>query len=284
MDKKTSPYIIFNGDLKLHDEFTSPIYSSRAAKYGDSFFETIKLFKGLPLNFYLHFQRIVKTAKLLKYDLPEMWDESFFEALIAKMLRANEVEYGKINIIFSRDTNGLYMPNDKVFNLFMSVMEEKHSLQAYTLNEIGLKLGEYRELIKNSNFTSTLKTGNALTYVLAAIYAKNNKYDECLLFNENGRVAECISSNIILIKNEALISPPIAEYGLDGVMKKVVFQKAEAYGYITQHYPIFAEDLFNASEIILTNSVQGIQWVGNYRGKSYLCPIAKNLLSILNKV
>ncbi len=279
----SSAYVILDGEIVKHQSSLVPIYSSRAAKYGDSFFETVKIFNKKALYFHLHFQRLAKTANLLKYDLPDNWNEAFFEELMLKLINANNAENGKVNIIFSRDTEGLYLPKDKKFRLFMSINAEAKKDLAYDLNEKGLALGEYRELVKNSNFTSTLKTGNSLLYVLASIYSKNNKLDESLIFNEYGRVAECISSNIILVKNDVLITPPIAEYGLDGIMKKVIFQKAEAYGYQTQQYPIYSEDLFAASEVWLCNVVKGLQWVNEYRGKVFENALAKNMISILNK-
>jgi len=274
-------YVILDGEILKHTDTQIPIYSQRAAKYGDAFFETIKLQNSKALYLHLHFERAKKTATLLKFDFPESWNVNYFESLIQKICQANKISNGKINLLFSRDTEGLYLPSNKSFRYFMSL--ESLDEELYVLNEKGLNIGEYRELIKNSNFTSTLKTSNALIYVLAAIYAKHHQFDECLIFNEAGRVAECISSNIMLVIKDKIVTPPFSEYGLDGVMKKVIIQKAEAYGYLTEQYPIYAEDLFAADEVWCTNVMKGLQWVGEYRGKTYQNAIAKNVVALLNK-
>lgn len=278
-----SGYIIANGDLVQESDIHAS-YFGRAVKYGDGFFETIYLHETKLLYFHLHFERLSKTARLLQFSLPDSWNIEFFEKQIRKLASANKIKSGRVNIVFSRDVEGKYYPNGKGFYYFMKIESKENNGLAYNFSNEGLNLGEYRELVKNSNFTSTLKTNSALIYVLASLYSHKHKFDECLIFNEFGRVAECISSNIILIKKDKLISPPFSEYGLDGVMKKVIFQKADAYGYETSQYPIFAEDLFAADEIWLSNVMNGLRWVQNYRGKSYQSSLAQQMIALLNKV
>jgi branched-chain amino acid aminotransferase len=276
-------YIILDGELVEKQSALTPIFESRSGKYGDGFFETIHFFDSKLLYFHLHHQRLTKTARLLKFDLPEHWNETFFEDKIAQLARANNVEFGRVSIQFRRDTEGYYLPLDKRFRFHISIEKQQNRDAVYELNEKGLVLGEYRELTKTSNFTSGLKTCNALIYVLASMHAKIHQFDECLIFNEEGRVAEGVSSNIIIVKQDTIVTPPFSEYGIDGVMKKVIMQKAAAYGYKTEEYAIYAEDLFSSDEVWFCNVMQGLRWVGEYRGKVFQNAVAKNLSSILSK-
>lgn len=275
-------YVIIDGELVLKDSSTQLDFNGRAVKYGDGFFETIHYNRSKALFLHLHTQRMIKTAKLLKFDFPAHWMPTFFEDQIKKLAAANHINNGRINIVFTRETEGFYLPLDKKFRYQINIEPGNEKSDVYALNEEGLKLGEYRELIKTSNYLSSLKTNNGLIYVMAALYAKANQLDECLIFNELGRVAEAISSNILLVKNETIITPPFSEYGIDGVMKKVVFQKAAAYGYQVEEYPIYPEDLFSAEEVWLTNVMKGVQWVSDYRGKTYGNAVATNIISLLN--
>jgi branched-chain amino acid aminotransferase len=275
-------YVIIDGELILEDSSTQLNFNGRSVKYGDGFFETIHYHHSKALFLHLHAQRMIKTAKLLKFDFPAHWMPTFFDDQIQKLAAANHVNNGRINIVFTRDTEGFYLPLDKKFRYQISLTPAADKEEVYILNETGLKLGEYRELIKTSNYLSSLKTNNGLIYVMAALYAKANQLDECLIFNDVGRVAEAVSSNIILVKNDTLITPPFSEYGIDGVMKKVLFQKASAYGYKVEEYPIYPEDLYSCDEVWLTNVMKGIQWVGDYRGKSFGNSVATNIISLLN--
>ena len=275
-------YVIKNGEILEADQ-VSTSYFGRSNKYGDGFFETIYLFNGNILYWHLHYQRLSKTAKLLQYDLPAAWDSPFFEQQIVKLASANNIITGRVTIHFNRDVEGYYLPTGSGFHYLIQIVPQQNEGLPYQLNEEGLVLGEYRELIKTSNYTSTLKTSNALIYVLAAIDAKKHKWDESLIFNEYGRVAECVSSNIVLCFDDKLVAPSFGEYGIDGVMRHVLFQKAEAYGYRTELYPIYPEDLFSAQEVWLTNVMKGITWVKEYKGKQYSNDKASQLLGLLNK-
>lgn len=278
-----SVYVIKNGELVLEDDAKTS-YFSRAVKYGDGFFETIFLFNGKPLYWHLHAQRLLKTSKLLQFNFPKDWNESYFLEMILKVAKANKISTGRVTIVFSRDVEGYYLPTGKGFHYLIQVKKLDLVDNPYQLNEKGIVLGEYRELVKNSNFTSTLKCNNALIYVLASLYASKNGYDETLIFNEQARVSECISSNIILYTNGKLITPPFNEYGVDGIMKTVLLQKASAYGYKVDQYPIHPEDLFSAQEIWLTNVMSGLRWVKEYRGKHYSNDSALQMIGLLNKV
>jgi branched-chain amino acid aminotransferase len=276
-------YAIKNGEI--HEESSlKTSYFSRSVKYGDGFFETIYLFNGKILYWHLHAERLAKTAKLLHFNLPQDWDANYFSEMILKLAKSNDISSGRVTIVFTRDVEGYYLPTGNGFHYVIQVSKMNKKDKPYELNSEGLKLGEYRELIKNSNYTSTLKCNNAMIYVMASLFASKQGFDETLIFNENGRVSECISSNIILLKNGSLVTPPFNEYAIDGIMKKVVLQKAEAYGYKVDQYPIHSEDLFSAQEVWLTNVIKGLQWVKEYRGKVFEDNSAKQMVSLINKL
>ncbi|MBM3920670.1 MAG: aminotransferase class IV, partial [Sphingomonadales bacterium] len=154
--------------------------------------------------------------------------------------------------------------------------------RGYPLNEKGLTLGMFSELSKNANYTSTIKTNSALTYVMAGIHAAENKWDECVIINDSGRIAETVSSNIFTVNGEFITTPPLSEYCVDGVMRKVVMQLAGAYGYSIQENPITEISLSTADEIFISNAVKGIQWVGEYGGKTYKNATSGKLSELLN--
>ena len=80
-----------------------------------------------------------------------------------------------------------------------------------------------------------------------------------------------------MVSREFIITPPISEYCVDGVMRKVVIQIAESYGYQVREVPITEIDLSAADEIFFTSATRGIQWVANYMGKPLKCNISRIL-------
>lgn len=269
-----------NGQIiGAEDPFLSP--ESRAYRYGDGFFESMRFINGRLLHGNLHFIRIRKSAMLLKMQLPDQFDQDKLEQWITEAAADGGMDHARVRCTILRDSPGLYTP---VSSQTMVILElRKLDGPAYDWNEEGLKLGAYKELSKNSNYTSMLKTTSALTYVMAGMYARENGYDECVVFNEQGRVAECISSNIFVVSGEFINTPPLSEYCIDGVMRRVVMQLAEAYGYTMQEQPITEISLNSAEELFLTSAGRGIRWVGTYAGKRYKNTHARVLFNMLNK-
>lgn len=261
------------------DAFIGP--ESRAYRYGDGFFESMKLSRKILLHSDLHFIRIRKSAMLLKMQLPEGFDQETLEQWINEAADKLETENARVRCTVFRDSAGLYSPIENRCCIVLDV--NKTDDPTYLWNEKGLLLGSYKELSKNANFTSTLKTCSALTYVMAAIYAKENGFDDCVILNDLGRVTESISSNIFIVQGEFINTPPLAEYCVDGVMRRVVIQRAEAYGFTVQEHPISEISLNSAEEIFLSSAVRGIRWVGEFEGKKYRNATAKVLHGLINK-
>jgi branched-chain amino acid aminotransferase len=255
--------------------------NSRSYRYGDGFFESMRFELGCIQYSDLHESRIRKSAMLLKMEMPRDFDLQSLETDIHEMLTSQNIASASVRCTFFREGEGRYKPENPSTQVITEV--KATDFRGYPLNETGLKLGMYSELSKNANFTSTLKTNSALTYVMAGIHAAENNWDECVIINDSGRIAETVSSNIFTVNGEFINTPPLSEYCVDGVMRRVVMQLAGAYGYSVQENPITAISLSAADEIFISNAVKGIQWVGEYGGKSYKNATAKKLADMLNK-
>lgn len=273
-------YIINNTIVDENAPYFAP--SSRGYRYGDGFFESCKLSDGRILQLPLHADRIRKSALLLKLNLPTWWDEISWETTVLKACKDANFASARIRLTIFRDADGLYTPNDSNACMVTEINETK-GVGPYQWNEEGLNIGTYKELVKNSNYTSTLKTCSALVYTLAGIYAKEHGLDDVVIFNEYGRPCESVSSNIFVVKGEFLLTPPISEYCIDGVMRKVIMQLADAYGYSIQERPISEIDLSASEEIFTTSATRGINWVADYQGKKLKNTVSRVLFEQLVK-
>lgn len=253
---------------------------SRCYRYGDGFFESMKLSNGLLLHSVLHWERIVKTALLLKIDLPGKLNREVLISRIQETAKSENIANARVRCTIFRETEGFYIPDKQECTVVIELQPLNTS--EYHYNETGLSLGAFKELTKNSNFISTLKTTSALIYVLAGLYSSENQYDDCVIFNDLDRVAETVNSNIFTVSGEFILTPPLSEYCIDGVMRKVVMNLATAYGYSVIEQPLSEISLTSADEIFLTNAANGIRWVGQYKGKSYHNTVSRILAEKLN--
>ena len=140
----------------------------------------------------------------------------------------------------------------------------------------------YSDYKKSCQQLSNIKSGNALIYVLAGLYAKKNHFDDCLILNEHGRIAEAISSNVFIVKGETLYTPPLSEGCVDGVMRKVVIEKANENNIHVNEKAITQNEIQNADEVFLTNAINGITSIKLFQSKTFSTNFTSKLKSIID--
>jgi branched-subunit amino acid aminotransferase/4-amino-4-deoxychorismate lyase len=257
--------ISFNGVLTDADDkiFSS---QSRIYKYGDGFFESIKIINRKPQLFDLHYSRIQRASILFHLPLQSKWTQKYFEDQIELVCMKNGWLNARCRIVFYRESEGFYAP-ERNRCLFMIEMTEAPG--NYPINDTGLRLGDYGQILKASNFTSFFKPLSAINYVLAGIYATEHQFDSVILYNEMGNVSEAFNANLFIISDDEVLTPALSEYCLDGVMRHFILNKLKSLGCVVRETVITEEDLLNADEVFLTNATRGMTWVENYKESHY---------------
>lgn len=232
--------------------------NNRAFKYGDAFFETMLYHEGdIPL-FDLHFERATKTFPLLKMSSPEGFTKEKFKRLLLDFLLSEGHKTAKVRISFWRNGEGTYFTTEDTSSYLVEAAAI--TSKPFEQNKEGLTLGIYRDTFKNTDFLANIKVAGCLTYILACSWVKEQGVDDAILLNHHGRVAECTSSNIFLIFGNEIITPPLSEGGLNGVMRRHLLYTLPQQGYTVKEQPIELDTLEKANEIFTTNAL-GIKWV-----------------------
>jgi len=262
----------------------SPVLShlNRGFLYGDALFETMHA-NGTHIQFFEdHVERLMDGMKMLKMIIPEEFITKSIEKQIVKLLRKNRhLKGARIRLTVFRNEGGKYTPlTNEVSYLIES---EKLPLYQYELNKKGLQIDLFNELRKPINYLSNLKTTNDLLYVLAGNFKKENELDECIIINQNNEVCEAISSNLFIVKDQVIKTPPLKSGCLNGIMRKKIISFAKDLGFkISVNYAIAPQELLDCDEVFLTNAIKGIQWVGGFRQKRFYKTTAIKLIQKLN--
>ena len=277
----SSKYFYLNGEFHLSEEKTLS-HRNRAFAYGDALFETIHCMGTAPQFFQNHWIRLSQGMEILKMKPDKDFTSKEIETCIEKLLNRNRTFKGaRIRLTVFRNEGGLYTPEQNSISWLM----ESSSLdyEKYELNQKGFHIDIYDGIQKPINILSNLKTNNSLIYVLAGICRKENSLDECLVLNQYGRIAESISSNIFILLNEKLITPPLTEGCIAGTMRHTVIELAMQLGYAVEERGILERNLIEAEEIFLTNAIQGIRWIAAYKDRRYFNFVARKLILALNE-
>jgi branched-chain amino acid aminotransferase len=273
-------YINYNGFLYKEDEkiFTT---KNRGFKYGDGLFESIRIINGQPCFLDDHFARLKKGMEALKMRSANISFQKL-ENQICNLIEKNHIKKGgRIRLSVFRAGDGLYTPENesKSYVIEAKPIKDKN----YVLNKNGLVIDIYNEFKRPINILSQIKTTNNIPNVLAGIFVKDNELDDCIVLNEHGRIAEALSSNIFLYKNNNIYSPSVDEGCMEGVMRKQILRIATEMNINVVEGMVNGSMLLQADELFLTNTIKGIQWVASYKQKRYYNKATKEILDHLNK-
>jgi len=272
-------YINFNGQII---DANTPIFTTknRAFRYGDALFESIRMVDGqLPFLRY-HYERMRRGMEVLGLDIPTHFSIIFFENEIKKLTR-NKGNY-RIRLTVYRNDGGLYTPQN---NMPIFLIEAKQNTDnQFTINEKGAEIGIYKDFKLPLSPLANLKTSNSLPYVLAAQFCKKNMWDDCLILNQAGRIAETYKANIFFAKNDVIYTPSLDEGCIDGVMRKVVINILREMKKEIIEAPISPEKLNEFDAIFITNATRGVQWISRIIGlKNYEKIFVDEIVERLNR-
>lgn len=275
----SADYIAVGNQLVLAKEYHIGL-TNRAFRYGDSVFESIRIANGQPVFIDDHFERFTQACVILQLTLPKWLNVSSLEKIILELAAKNNTPKAARVRLTAYRTNGLtYRPdaNDA------EILVETYPLddETYTLSDKGLTIGVYKAERKVVTSYSQFKTGNSLLYVLAGVYANVHKFDEVLILNPDDRVVEAISSNIFVVKNGQLFTPPLGDGCINGVMRRNIIEIAEEGGYKVNEKSFTVSFVEDADEVFLTNTIKGIVWVGALGKRRYFNNLSKELLGWL---
>lgn len=270
----------FNGNIQ--DNSGILVENNRGFLFGDSIFETIKVLPNQILYLEDHYFRLMASMRICRMEISMNFTMEFMESEIFKLIQALPFAKAyRIRFSVFRIGNGYYTPDSREVKFIINGSALENSI--YEINP-----SEYEiELFKDAHITkqlfSTLKSNNKMIQVVGSIFAKENDYQNCLLLNDEKNVVEALQSNVFMKMGNRLITPPLSDGCLNGIMRKQILEIAKKIdGLIVEESSISPFDLQKADELFLTNTIIGIQPITKYRKKTFTIEISNEILKRLN--
>ena len=257
----------YNGELIAIEEAKFSI-ENRAFRYGDGLFETIRYQDGKLLFWEDHYYRMMGGMCLLRMDIPIHWNMEYLEEELMSLLEANESSGAmRVRISVFRNDGGLYTPEDRGAQFLAECTPLSEN--TYQWSDERMEIDVFYDHRKGVSDISNAKTTNCLIYTLAGIYRIENAIDDAILLNVDNKLVESVSSNLFLIKDDVIYTPPISDGCVDGVMRKQLIKLAEEMGKKLEEKSLTSFDMTKADEVFLSNVISGITPVTNYKKKEY---------------
>ena len=270
----------YNGNIQENSAIL--IDSNRGFLYGDTIFETIKVLDSKVLFLEDHYFRLMASMRICRMEIPMNFTMEFFEEQILKLTNSLP-KSNSFRVRFSvyRNSDGFYTPISNEIEFIIVATASENSL--YSIEKSNYEVELYKDFFIPKQLLSTLKTNNKMLQVVGSIFAKENGYDNCLVLNDQKNVVEALQSNLFLKTGNIIVTPPIADGCLNGIMRKQVVEILKKMdGIELKETSISPFDLQKADELFLTNIILGIQPITKYRKKEYITDFSHDLLVKLN--
>lgn len=271
----------FNGVLSDNNSLSVELHN-RALLYGDGVFETLKYAFGKILFWEDHYFRLMASMRILRIRIPDHWTPEFLQNQILETISACHWEKQSVRVRLTvwRSGGGRYKPESHMpeFLITCTLLESGEYL--IPCREIRVDL--YKDVPKTANLLSGLKLIGSQIYVLAAIFANDNDLWDVLLINDSKNIVESSRSNVFVVSGDQLITPPLHSGALRGILRQRLIRSAREIGLTAVERDISPFDLLRVDELWLTNVIQGIIPVSEYRSKKFNDSKAKSMVNVLN--
>jgi branched-chain amino acid aminotransferase len=229
---------------------------NRATHYGDGIFETLRIANGKTCFTTAHYARMLHGSTVLGLENAILFSEHNFNYYLQEYIQRHTLINARVRIQLSRVGAMGYACDSQETEL--STSHQPLATATYSINTTPYAYGVYTNNYKTCTELSTIKTTSALLYVLAGNYALANNCNEALLINEQGNVAEGYKSNVFIVKDNAVLTPPLSQGALNGVMRKVILNTCVKHNIPHTETSLSLSDISSANEIWFTNVIQGI--------------------------
>jgi branched-chain amino acid aminotransferase len=234
-------------------------------RYGDGLFETIRVKDDRIVLADLHFQRLLSGARLLQFEpFPLLSPEKLSGEILALCRKNGHAGLARVRLAIYRGEIGQE-------DAFPNYIIQSWPLEPAgdELNVPGLALGVFREGCKACDVFANLKSNNYLIYSMAAMHARRHGWDDCLVLNSLGRVADSSIANLFYVKGGVIYTPPLSEGCVAGVMRRWLIGFLPGAGFRVEEKPVAPEDLLLADEVFLSNAIRGVRWVSRFGGMTF---------------
>lgn len=259
-------------------------FFNRGFSYGDALFETVKAVGNKLLFWEDHYFRLMASMRLLRMEIPMTFTPEYFVDQCVQLIQAQEVNSPawRLRLTVFRDSGGRYTPdhNRVAFVIGCEPLPQDHFLDEVVNYRVDL----YKDHYVQAGMLPNLKTNNKILNVLGSIFAKENDLDNCILVNDNKEVVEALQSNLFLLFGQEIHTPPLTSGCLDGIIRKQIIRLSKDLNLTLKETAINPFDLQKADELWLSNSIQGIRAVTNYRRKTYQSQLYPEAVALLNQM
>jgi branched-chain amino acid aminotransferase len=249
----------------FHNDSLQPIEKVRLSPgqtgliCGWGLFTTMRISRGEAFAYERHWRRLEKDAAVIRMPLP--YTAAKVRVNLHEVIRANKVIDGCARIYLVYNSAGFWQGDEQLPPVDLIVCSAP--LPEYP-EPIRLGLREHGRHAASP--LAGVKSISWLPNVWAVGEAQKEGFDEVVLLNERGEIAECTAANIFAVKNGKVHTPPLNSGCLEGVTRGILFEIAPEAGVAVVEQALRPEDLYSADEVFISSTNRNLLGVGEIAG------------------
>lgn len=239
-------------------ESASVNVADRGLAFGDGIFDTLLYEDSQPYFFSYHLDRLIAGLNRLSIAIPDKNLHAYYDQFFSALKSQNFSTVVVKTIVTRGQGRGYSLPS----NITPSVIISAYPFVAANTGS-PKKLIICQQQVTGTPQLAGIKHLCRLENVLAAKEVQDSNADEGLVFDIDGNLVEAVSSNVFLMHDDNLVTPILDGPGVEGIIKQIIIEKlAPQLKIEVKEMRLNQQHIDTAQEMFLTNSVAGIQSVG----------------------
>ncbi len=252
--------------------------------YGSCVFEGSRVYDGKIFKLNEHTERLYNSAKLLGFKIP--YSKKKIISVSKLLIKKQKIKNGYLRPFAWRGSEMMAISAQKTtIHVALAAWEMSTYFNPQKqLKGIKLQTAYWRRPAPNTAPTQAKAAGLYMICTLSKHYAEMKHYDDSLMLDYKGRVAESTGSNIFIVK-KGILYTPIADCFLNGITRKTIVSLAKKNNIKVYEKHIFPKELLKAEEVFLTGTAVEITPVSQIDNKKFkIGPVTKKLIELFNNL
>lgn len=229
--------------------------------YASCVFEGERVYGGEVFKLTAHSERLAKSAELLGYKLP--WSVAEIDEATRQTIKANNIVDGYVRPVAWRGSEmmGVSAQQNKIHLAIATWVWPSYYTMEARMKGIRLAMADWRRPAPDTAPTASKAAGLYMICTLSKHKAEQNGYDDALMLDYRGQVAEATGANVFFVINGELHTPK-PDCFLDGITRQFVIGLAKARQMKVVERAIFPEEMATATEAFLTGTAAEVTPIG----------------------
>jgi branched-chain amino acid aminotransferase len=243
-------YVLHNNDIcEASERVLSPGQVGLLSGWG--VFSTLRVAEGVLFAFERHWARIARDAAAFHVPLPD--DPERLRRRLLDLVGANQAYNSTLRLVIVRNGGGMW-----------AGPSTGPAIDVIALTADSRKWGEGVKLayVEQARHAACPFAGNkVLSWAMNLTWLESVQargFDEAILLNERGEVAECTSANIFAANGNQVWTPPLSSGCLPGITRQVVLQETQSSGIRIVEKPLTPAELEASDEVFITSTTRNL--------------------------